>query len=99
MTIHLPADLERFIQAEVHSGHFASEDDAIAEAVRLLLLRKVSAAQGPLTEQELERKLVASGFLASVPSPRDSASSSVWNFDPVTIQGEPLSETVIRERR
>jgi Arc/MetJ-type ribon-helix-helix transcriptional regulator len=36
MTIHLPDDLERFVRAEVHSGHFASEDDAIAEAVRLL---------------------------------------------------------------
>jgi putative addiction module CopG family antidote len=36
MTINLPDDLERFIQAEVHSGHFASEDDAVAEAVRLL---------------------------------------------------------------
>ena len=36
MTIHLPDDLERFVRAQVHSGHFASEDDAIAEAVRLL---------------------------------------------------------------
>jgi Arc/MetJ-type ribon-helix-helix transcriptional regulator len=36
MTIHLPDDLERFLRAEVHRGHFASEDDAIAEAVRLL---------------------------------------------------------------
>jgi Arc/MetJ-type ribon-helix-helix transcriptional regulator len=36
MTINLPDDLERFIRAEVHCGHFASEEDAIAEAVRLL---------------------------------------------------------------
>ena len=36
MTINLPDDLERFIQAEIHCGHFASEEDAIAEAVRLL---------------------------------------------------------------
>lgn len=36
MTIHLPDDLERFLRAEVHSGHFASEEDAIGEAVRLL---------------------------------------------------------------
>src|SRR5438094_510142 len=36
MTIKLPEDLERFIRAEVQSGHFASEEDAIAEAVRLL---------------------------------------------------------------
>jgi Arc/MetJ-type ribon-helix-helix transcriptional regulator len=36
MTVNLPDDLERFIRAEVHSGHFASEETAIAEAVRLL---------------------------------------------------------------
>jgi Arc/MetJ-type ribon-helix-helix transcriptional regulator len=34
MTIHLPEDLERSISAEVESGHFASVDEAIAEAWR-----------------------------------------------------------------
>jgi Arc/MetJ-type ribon-helix-helix transcriptional regulator len=37
MTIHLPNDLESRLQAAVHSGRFASLDDAIAEAARLLL--------------------------------------------------------------
>ena len=34
MTIHLPNDIERDILAEVQSGHFASVDDALAEAWR-----------------------------------------------------------------
>ncbi len=46
MTINLPDDLERFIWAEVHSGHFASQDDAIAVAVRLLR-RQLSQATTP----------------------------------------------------
>ncbi|MGO9599031.1 MAG: hypothetical protein ACLP7Q_13660 [Isosphaeraceae bacterium] len=37
MTIHLPNDLENCIQAAVQSGRFASVDDAMAEAARLLL--------------------------------------------------------------
>ena len=37
MTIHLPNDLESRLQAAVHSGRFASLDDAMAEAARLLL--------------------------------------------------------------
>ena len=37
MTIHLPTELENSLRAEVSSGHFASLDDAMAEAVRLLL--------------------------------------------------------------
>ncbi len=41
MTIHLPNDLESSIQAVVHNGRFASIDDAMAEAARLLL-RQVS---------------------------------------------------------
>jgi Arc/MetJ-type ribon-helix-helix transcriptional regulator len=39
MQINLPADLERSLLTEVQSGHFASVDDAITEAVRLLLQR------------------------------------------------------------
>jgi len=34
MTIHLPKNIEREIQSEVQSGHFASIDDALAEAWR-----------------------------------------------------------------
>jgi Arc/MetJ-type ribon-helix-helix transcriptional regulator len=34
MTIHLPKDLESSIRAEVLSGHFASEEDLVTEAVR-----------------------------------------------------------------
>ena len=37
MTIHLPNELEQSIQAMVHTGRFASIDDAMAEAARLLL--------------------------------------------------------------
>jgi putative addiction module CopG family antidote len=38
MTIHLPEDLEHFLQSQVESGAFASQDEAIAEAVRRLKL-------------------------------------------------------------
>ncbi|MGA2703563.1 MAG: hypothetical protein ABSH35_21000 [Isosphaeraceae bacterium] len=34
MTIHLPRDVKRSIEAAVNSGHFASADDAIAAAWR-----------------------------------------------------------------
>ena len=67
MTIHLPEDLESSIQAAVHSGRYVSVDDAITQAVRLLLRLPNAPARKPLTEQELEQKLVESGFLASVP--------------------------------
>jgi putative addiction module CopG family antidote len=40
MIARLPVDLERFVQAKVQSGRFASSDEAIAEAVRLLQRRE-----------------------------------------------------------
>ncbi len=36
MNIHLPADLEQFVQAKVRSGRFSSSDEAITAAGRLL---------------------------------------------------------------
>ena len=48
MNIHLPSDLESSLQEAVHSGEFASIDDAMAEAARLLL-GKLSQGQ-PLSK-------------------------------------------------
>ena len=47
MTIDLPESLERSILAEVDSGHFASVDDAMAEAVRLLLEKQSQSEAMP----------------------------------------------------
>lgn len=45
MRIHLPLDLERSIEAVVKSGRFASVDDAMAEAARLLLRQESQPPQ------------------------------------------------------
>ena len=45
MTIHLPPHIESSIQAAVHSGHFASFDDAMTEAASLLLQRLKQSTQ------------------------------------------------------
>jgi Arc/MetJ-type ribon-helix-helix transcriptional regulator len=100
MTIHLPEDLERFVKAEVLRGHFDSEEDAITQA--LLLLRQQSqnqtARQEKLSEDEWEQRLLQSGLLASIP-PFPAGAGARREFQPIKIEGEPLSEAVIRERR
>jgi Arc/MetJ-type ribon-helix-helix transcriptional regulator len=98
VTIHLPEDLERFVQAEVSLGHFASEEEAIAQAVRLLQQRRqLQARARPLSEDEWEQSLLQSGLLTNIPA--RPAAGARREFQPVKIQGEPLSETIIRERR
>lgn len=101
MTIHLPEDLERYVRNQVQSGYFASEDEAITEAVRLL--RQMKPAPTParsraLTEEELDRQLLQSGFLGSVPS-RQAGTTTRRDFQPIAVAGEPLSQTVTGERR
>jgi hypothetical protein len=51
-----------------------------------------------VAEQEMQRRLVAAGVLSEIKPPR-RFSPERERFSPVPIQGEPLSETVIRERR
>jgi Arc/MetJ-type ribon-helix-helix transcriptional regulator len=45
MTIHLPEDLERYLEMKIRSGRFASEDEAIGEAVRLLRQKEEAEPQ------------------------------------------------------
>ena len=51
-----------------------------------------------MAEQEMQRRLVAAGVLSEIKPPRRSTPERE-RFSPVPIKGEPLSETVIRERR
>jgi putative addiction module CopG family antidote len=98
MTIHLPNDLESYVQGQVARGRFASSDEAIAEAVRRLRqAEQEPATRTPPSEAEFKRLLLAAGLMTSLPTPADPATRPV--LQPVAIEGEPLSETIIRERR
>lgn len=52
MTIHLPTDLASRVEAAVQSGQFASVDDAMTEAARLLLreMERMRLAEPPVGE-------------------------------------------------
>jgi putative addiction module CopG family antidote len=99
ITIDLPEDLERFIRSEVQRGLFASEVEVITEAVRLLQQRKQEASsQGKApTPDELNRQLLEAGLLTRVPTRPDP--ETYREFSPIVVEGEPVSETIIRERR
>ena len=68
MTIQLPNDLESRVRAEVHSGRFASVDDAMAEAARLLL-RELDQRQTPAPPPVIAN----SPALGSIGAMRDAA--------------------------
>jgi putative addiction module CopG family antidote len=98
MTIQLPNELESYVRSQVQCGRFASPDEVIAEAVRRLRRAEQEPAALRLpTEAEFKRQLLAAGLMTSLPTPADPATRPVLR--PVAIEGEPLSETIIRERR
>ena len=52
----------------------------------------------PMTEDEFEQRMLAKGIIANVPEPVADL-SMYQNRKLMDVQGKPLSETVIEERR
>jgi Arc/MetJ-type ribon-helix-helix transcriptional regulator len=95
LTIQLPEDLENCLRAEVESGRFASVDDVIALALRRLL--KPPPPKKLLTQEELDRYMLEVGMISEIPD--TGADADEPEEELIEIEGEPLSETIIRERR
>lgn len=49
-------------------------------------------------EEEFERVLLAKGMISHIAA-RDETDEEFDAFEPIVVKGEPLSETIIRERR
>src|SRR3954453_18084410 len=113
MTIHLSKDLEQFVHDAVRAGLYAREDDVIRDALTRLKQslpettqppgksvgrgKPVQAKDKPLTEAEVLQQMLNSGLITQLPDPAPDFDDP--DDQPITIEGEPLSETVIRERR
>ena|SRR5271166_3005182 len=113
MTIHLSKDLERFIHDAVRAGLYPTEADVISDALTRLRqampgdtpppaakAKRAKTAQPrkkPLTPDELNQRLLASGLVTQLPDPAEDIDDD--DDPPIVIRGEPLSETIIRERR
>jgi Arc/MetJ-type ribon-helix-helix transcriptional regulator len=113
MTIDLSKELEQFVHDAVRAGHYAREDDVIRDALTRLKQAMPDAAAPPakrarrakpagqpvtkpLTIEELHQQMAARGLITL---PDTAADFDDPDDEPIAIEGEPLSETVIRERR
>jgi Arc/MetJ-type ribon-helix-helix transcriptional regulator len=112
MTIHLSKDLEQFVHDAVSAGLYAREDDVIRDALIRLkqTMPKDVATPGKktkraapvrrekaLTPAEFDQHLLELGLMSQVPD--TDADFDDPDDQLIDIKGEPLSETVIRERR
>jgi putative addiction module CopG family antidote len=110
MTIHLSKELERFVHEAVRTGHYAREDDVIRDALTRLRetmpentakpdqrVKRAKPKTKPLTMEELHQKMLASGLISQLPD--TDADFDDPDDQLIDVKGEPLSETIIRERR
>jgi Arc/MetJ-type ribon-helix-helix transcriptional regulator len=112
INIHLTDDLVQIVHDAVGTGLYAGEDDVIRDALTRLKQsmppaskmparktrgnRMVEARRQPVTPDELNRRLLDSGLVIQLPDPSKDVDDA--EDLPIEIQGEPLSETIIRER-
>jgi hypothetical protein len=75
--------LQRELESKLASSHASSESALTADE---------------LADQEAQRRLFEAGLLSEIKTWR-RVSTGTEEFVPIVIKGEPLSETVIRERR
>ena len=101
MNLHISEQGERIIRSQLQTGRFSSEDEVIDEA-----LRRLDSKPEPLADvnpavaahQLLQQRLLAAGLISEVKPP--ITDTSPWQGrKAVPIEGEPLSEMIIRERR
>jgi len=114
MTIHLSKDQEKFVLEAVRAGLYESEDAVVGAALKGLeqIMSKPARTSGrkakptksapqkpkkPLTRAELDQYMLEIGLLSQLPD--TDADFDDPHDEPIAIRGEPLSETVIRERR
>jgi hypothetical protein len=74
----------------------------VAERLTKYLREQESAAlaaeETEAREDGFERQLLAKGLISHIPT-RDETDEEFDKFEPIEVEGEPLSETIIRERR
>jgi putative addiction module CopG family antidote len=107
MKIHLPEHLERYVHDQVQAGLYPTEDDVIRDALERHRQAEPqpakAAGQTDLTpeqidSQDLQRRLLAAGIISEIKPPITDL-TPYRNRSAVPVQGEPVSEAIIRERR
>jgi putative addiction module CopG family antidote len=70
-----------------------------AKRVKRAKARPTSAPKQPMTKEEFHRHLMDIGLISQLPNPAEDIDDDDPDDEPIVIEGEPLSETIIRERR
>jgi Arc/MetJ-type ribon-helix-helix transcriptional regulator len=104
MDVQLCHDLERLVAAQIESGRYARAEDVL-RAVREWLRERdsesgfeTSTARRPMSDEEFRQHLLRTGRVSQLPvADRKDQAQDPWK--PIRVEGEPVSQTILRERR
>lgn len=82
------------LEQVLHDAQQLSPDDLR----RLIeMLSQAEPSEPAMTEEEFQTHLMSEGIISELPKPL--AEREEEDFRPIQVQGQPLSETIIEERR
>jgi hypothetical protein len=61
------------------------------------LIELLSQTEPAMTEEEFQMHLLSEGIISELPKPMEEREEK--DFRPIQVEGQPLSETIIEERR
>lgn len=93
MTITLVPENEVYLRQR--AARDGKDIDAVANALLADVLHS-TPLEDTAKEDALDRALLAAGLITHIPPPRDPSKAERPTFQ---VSGEPLSETILRERR
>lgn len=104
MDVQLCDDLERLVTTQIQSGRYAREEDVIRE-VRAWLREhdheeglESAKAHRPMSDEEFRQHLLRTGRISQLPTAeRKNQPQESWQ--PIRVEGEPVSQATLRERR
>jgi hypothetical protein len=90
----------RMLRQQLDRQHAQPKESTVQPSGKSAKRIKTAAPKRkPLTRDEFNQRLMAAGLITSLPDPALDIDDDDPDDQPVSIKGEPLSETIIRERR
>jgi len=73
-----------------------AEQRQVLDALLKSSAELTSEVHQPISEEEFEQMLLAKGIISEIPP---GAGDLEEDFEPIEVMGQPLSETILEERR
>jgi Arc/MetJ-type ribon-helix-helix transcriptional regulator len=103
MDVQLREDLERLVNDHIRTGRYSRGEDVIRE-VQAWIREQVAGeapeppVRPPMTDEEFRQHLLQTGRISQLPD-ADWKSRTTDHWEPIHVEGEPVSQTILRERR